>query len=215
MSTSRLLLYNDALLICGERFISGLTEGTEPRRLLDHVWDNDGVRHCLEAGQWHFAMRAVSVSYNPSIEPDFGFNRAFNKPTDWVLTSALCSDEWFQTPLLRYIDEVGYWFSDIDTIYVKYVSDDASYGGDLSLWPSSFSDYVSAHFAAKIIAKLDGISGDDVKRVYAYEKEMLSQAKNRSAMAGPTVFPATGSWVASRYGGNSGERGNLSGNLIG
>jgi hypothetical protein len=51
---------------------------------------------------------------------------AFAKPTDWVDTSAVCQDEYFRVPLLQYADEVGYWFADLDEIYVKYVSDGAT-----------------------------------------------------------------------------------------
>jgi len=41
MSTSRLKLYNDALTACGESHLASLTEDREPRRLLDHVWDEN------------------------------------------------------------------------------------------------------------------------------------------------------------------------------
>lgn len=197
MSTSRLEIYNAALTICGERHLASLTEDREPRRLLDHVWDNDGVDACLEAAQWHFAMRSVRVDYDADVTPDYGFQRAFSKPTDWVITSALCSDEYFDTPLTRYVDEADYWYSDLDEIYVRYVSNDSSYGNDLSLWPATFSDYVAAHFASKIIMKL---TSDEKKRdtVINWEERQLKKAKNKSAMAGPQKFPAPGEWVTSR-----------------
>ena len=68
--TSRLQIYNGALLLCEERFLSSLTEDREPRHLLDHVWNNGGVRYCLEQGQWRFAMRSVSLDYDTSVVPD-------------------------------------------------------------------------------------------------------------------------------------------------
>jgi hypothetical protein len=43
-----------------------------------------------------------------------------------VLTSGVFQDEFMRTPLTDYADEAGYWFSDYDTIYVRYVSDDAA-----------------------------------------------------------------------------------------
>jgi hypothetical protein len=36
------------------------------------------------------------------------------------------------TPLTDYADEVAYWFSDLDEIYVRYVSDDANFGMDFA-----------------------------------------------------------------------------------
>jgi len=200
MATTRLKLYNSALTICGETLLhttTGLTEEREPRRLLDQVWDNDGVDACLERGQWHFAMRTSKIDYDAAQVQDYGLRRSFTKPSDWILTSALCSDEYFRSPLVQYADEADFWYADIDEIYVKYVSNDASYGGDLSLWPATFSDYVSAAFAAKIVMKL---TADEKKweQVMKWEKKQLLLAKSNAAMAGPQKFPAPGNFVNSR-----------------
>lgn len=211
--TTKLTIFNGALLHCGERFLSSLTEEREPRRLLDHVYANGGVQYCLEQAQWHFAMRTVMVDYDTSIEPDFGYRRAFAKPTDWVLTSAVCEDEFFNAPLTRYVDEAGYWYSDLDTIYVRYVSNDTSYGLDLNKWPGTFREYVEAHFAAKIIKKLTGSTEKEAEMIKERDR-LLSIAKNKSAMADPTKFLAPGSWSMARRGQANKSRGNR-GSLIG
>jgi hypothetical protein len=158
-------------------------------------------------------MRTVLLDYDPSVTPEFGYNRAFNKPTDWVLTSAFCEDEYFNEPLLEYVDEAGYWYAELDEIYVRYVSNDSNYGNDLSLWPATFADYVAAHFAAKIILKL---TSDEKKRddVLKWEKRELKEAKSNDAMAGPQQMPATGYWAKSRYGRSRRDRGKR-GSLIG
>jgi len=210
--TTRLSLYNDALLLAGERPLASLSESREPRRLLDQVWTSDGVKKCLEMGQWHFAMRTVQVDYDPAIEPDFGYSRAFDKPTDWVLTAALCSDEYFREPLLSYSDEAGYWYSDEDTIYLRYVSDDEDYGLDLNKWPKTFEDYVAADFASNIFLKL---SSDLDRTTYLINlaKTRLSMAKNKSAMADPTKIPARGMWSRARQRGIRNDRGNIGGDL--
>ena len=218
MSTSRLKIYNGALLLVGQRSIDSLTVTEESRRLLDEVYNDNGIRYCLEQGQWMFAMRASQFTYNTSITPAFGYRRGFTKPTDWVLTSGLCSDEYFRTPLLGYSDEAGYWFADIDDIYVRYVSDDASYGGDLSRWPDSFTEYVKTYFASRICHKMPG--GREVIERFqgppgfpqrGLLHQALLNAKNRCAMASPTSFAATGSWVSARRGyGSNRDRGNPS-----
>jgi hypothetical protein len=213
VATTRLKIYNGALLICGARSIASLTVNEEARHLLDVVWNDGGTRFCLEQGQWHFAMRAVRIDYDPDVDPEFGYQRAFAKPTDWVATSALCSDERFMSPLLQFIDEAGYWYADHEEIYLKYVSDDAAFGGDLALWPYSFTEFVKAHFAAKIIRKLPG-GTEKVADVLMQEKRSLLTAKNKDAMAGPATFSPPGSWSLSRGGGRTGrERGNRGGNL--
>lgn len=220
MSATRLSIYNGALLLCGERALSGLTDEVEARYLLDTVWNNNGVDGCLEEGQWEFAMRTIQIDYDSGITPTFGMARAFDKPTDWILTSALCADESFRAPLTRYVDEAGMWYADIDTLYVRYVSNDSNYGGNLAGWPRSFTEFVETHFASKIILK---VSSDEGKQKLFFNPEnpkhsirgrALLHAKSRCAMSGPTQRPATGNWSLSRaVGGGRGDLGNTSGNL--
>lgn len=222
MGTNRLQIYNSALLLCGARFLASLDENTEPRRLLDNVWNSGGVRYCLEQGQWQFAMRTQMIDYDPDIDTQFGYRYAFDKPDDWVLTSALCSDERFTVPLTQYRDEVDYWVADITPIYVQFVSDDNQFGSDLSRWPSSFSEYVNAYFASQVIYKL---SSDKAMRKALLDPRtgILDRAKlvakSRAAMTQGTQYPATGSWVRSRAGMRSGRGpmgdGGTSGSLTG
>jgi hypothetical protein len=222
MSATRLSLYNDALLLAGERAITGLTVTEETRRLLDQIWNNQGVDACLEEGQWMFAMRTIRVDYNPSYTPDYGYSRVFDKPTDWILTSAVCSDEYFRSPILRYVDEAGFWYSDIDSIYVRYVSNDASYGSDMAKWPPSFKDFVAAHFATQLLLKITNdekrlaLFVNPARPLHSIRGRALLKAKSRCAMAGPTSFEAQGKWSLSRTrGSNTRDGGNTSGNLIG
>jgi hypothetical protein len=211
----QLSIYNGALLIIGERFIASLTEEREPRRLLDFVWSDNGVKECLEAGQWNFAMRSSQIDYDPVVEPDFGYNRAFSKPDDWVLTSSVCADEFFRSPLTRYVDEAGYWYSDLDTIFVRYVSNAIGYGMNMGLWPEAFTKYVQAHFASRICLKTSSSEADHV-RVNKYKERQLLEARNRSAMTGPTAFSARGNWSLSRNRfPNRRDGGGTTGNLIG
>jgi hypothetical protein len=209
VATDRLKIYNGALLICKERSLASLTENREPRRLLDDVWNDGGVRYCLEQGQWAFAIRASQLDYTPSVAPTWGFRRAFTKPSDWIDTSAVCSDPYFKAPLLEYADEVGYWFCDIDQIYVKYVSDDNNYGNNLANWPVSFTEYVKTHFAGKIVHK---VTQDEklIDRIthpkHGLEAVARLNAKNRDAMGRPTTFPSRGRWASARYGRNAGYR---------
>lgn len=222
MGTSRLQLYNDALLLCGERSLDSLTVEEKSRRLLDQIWDNGGVDACLEEGQWEFAMRTVRIDYDPGITPEYGYNRAFDKPSDWILTSAVCSDEFFRVPVLRYVDEAGYWFSDLDLLYVRFVSNSATYGGDLSIWPKSFTEFVAAHFASLVVLN---ISNDDKrlkllanpeKPEHSIRGRALLKAKSRCAMASPTSILAQGLWGQARTRGVARrDGGNTSGNLIG
>lgn len=203
MTTSRLTLYNNALLMAGERPLASLTEAREPRRILDQVWDTGGVRKCLEQGQWKFAMRTVQIDYDPVVEPPFGYTRAFTKPTDWVSTSGVCTDAYFRSPLLAYVDEAGYWYAELDTIYVRYVSDDDAYGLDMNRWPGSFEDFVAAFFSERVVYKLS-TSDDALTKATKRLERLKKLALNKDAMADPTKMLPAGRWVRSRLS-NSGR----------
>lgn len=223
MATDRLKIYNGALLLCGDLRLQNLSESREPRRLLDDVWNDGGVRFCLEQAQWHFAMRSSELDYEPSIQPSWGFRRAFTKPSDWVSTSGVFQDEYMRAPLTQYADEVSYWFADNDVIYVKYVSDAATFGMDFAKWPATFTEYVKAYFASKVIHKLPGaknriefLLGPPGREDKGHLNHCLLTAKNRAAMTQPTTFPTRGTWAQARHAGMHRSRdGGNSNQLIG
>lgn len=203
--SSRLDLYNGTLLALGSRKLASLTENREPRRVLDSIWDRGWVKTVLSAGQWKFATRTAQLDYTPSIEPDFGLSRAFDKPTDWVRTVALCADEFFKEPLIDYNDEGDYLYADIDTVYAKWVSDDSEVGGDLSRWPENFTRYAeiwAAHEACERLTQGRTKKIDLADRM----KTLLDKASSTDAMDGPTQFLPPGSWSRARHGGLYGRR---------
>jgi hypothetical protein len=201
MAVSRLSIYQGALRECQERKLGSLSEDCESRRLLDDVWnDGDGLlRFVLRQKQWRFARRSVEIASEASIEPAFGYQYAFAQPSDFVRTTKICSDERLQLPILDYDVEAGYWYCDIDPMYVSYVSDDADYGGNLSGWPPDFVLYVETHLAAQIAGRLTGAKSDR-NDLLKLAKIRLNEAVSADAMEGPTVFPPVGSWVRSRGG---------------
>ena len=211
MST-RLTLYNLALLMSGERALSSLTENREPRRLLDQIWDTNGVSKCLELGQWKFAMRTVQLDYDPNVTPTFGYQRAFNKPTDWVVTSAVCSDPYFRVPLLGYVDEAGYWYSDVSPIYVRYVSNDDAYGLNMNAWPGSFENMVAAYFSQAIAWKLTTSDAEMKKAMIRFES-LKKIALNKDAMADPSKTLPPGAWSRSRIRSTNRDLGYTTGDL--
>lgn len=221
MATDRLKLYNGALQICGERALASLTVNEEGRRLLDNQWNDGAVDFCLQQGQWRFATRGSLFNNDASIDPAFGYPMAFAKPSDWLATCAVCSDEFFRNPMTRYSDESDYWYADLNMIYVKYISNDPAYGMNLASWPASFTEYVKTYLAAKIVLKLTNNEARE-QRIIAPRVGLLHIAKltalNNDAQGDPPKFPAQGSWSRSRMGGRS--RGPLrdggnSGSLIG
>ena len=206
--TDKLSIYNGALTVLGEaRKLANLTENREPRFKLDDIWDNDMIDRVLQHGQWNFASRTVELQASTSITPSFGYQFAFDKPSDFLRTMGVASDEYFKQPLTQYQDEAAWWFADIETLYATYVSNDSQYGNDFSLWPPNFTEYVEHYMAYKVAPTITGLDFSEV-RLKRKMKDALKEAKATDAMESPVKFPPKGNWAASRQGFKQGERGN-------
>lgn len=224
MATDKLGLYNAALELCGERPLANLTEDREPRYVLDNIWARGAIRYCLEQGQWNFAMRTSRLDYSPDLAPEFGYNRAFEKPEDWVAWANVASDEFFRAPLEQYQDEGPYLYCALDTIYVRYVSDDDSYGFNYGAWPESFREFVEAYLASRACRKICTGNTEKIDEICNPKHGVLvlarRNAKNKDLQAEPTRFKSQGFWTRARFGARTGRRGPLgdggtSGSLIG
>ena len=105
---------------------------------------------------------------------------------------------------------------------MRFVSNDASYGADMSKWPPAFKDFVAAHFASQLILKTTNDESrlrlfiNPEKPLHSIRGRALLKAKSRCAMSGATSFVAQGQWSMSRIrGGSRRDGGGTTGNLIG
>lgn len=203
MTTSKLSTYNGILRLLGQRKLASLSEECLSRRTLDDIWDDGLVDYCLSQGQWSFATRASILDASTSIVPDFGYRYAFELPDDFQGLIAICFDEYFKGPIIEYNLEAGVIYCDNDEIYIKYVSNDENYGGDFSLWSTSFSDFVKTKGAldsCEIITK----STTKVDKLEKSLEKMRKIAQNNDLRNKPPVRPSSGSWINSRV--NSGRQ---------
>lgn len=203
--------YNLALFELAEAKLVSVSENREPRRLLDAVW-TVGVYTCLQAAAWNFASRTVRIDSDPAITPSFGYRYVFQHPDDWVRTVGVSDDEYMQHPLIRYLDEGGRWLADVDPIYVRYVSNDASFGMDLSLWPPNFELYVAAYLASLIAPR---VRESKQKDMIALARMRFSKAAAVEAMGQPPEPKPLGSFARARLGSRSGRRDRTGSTLIG
>lgn len=203
---TQLSLYNGVLLLLSQPKLSSASEATERRRVLDHWYETkDARKACLEMGMWNFATRTVKIDYNSSITPSFGLKRAFTKPTDWVHTVEASADEFFTAPLtdMEFKDEQAYFFAEIDELYLRYVSDDASYGKDFSLWPESFTNMTEGYLAWKGAPKINPKKEDDAKEYFLDERRA---ARSKDALQEGIKFQPETGWQRSRRSRTGGSR---------
>ncbi len=198
MSADKLAIFNEALGHLGSRELASLAENRDPRRRLDQAWST-AIRYTLEQAPWSFAIRSVQIEASPSVEPGFGYGLAYAKPDDWLKTVKVASDERFMCPVVRYTDESGYWWTDTDPLFVRFVSTDPAYGFDLSLWSPSFAAYLAIRLAQLTCQRITGSStmmGDLIK----LEDKERKRAKANDALNTPPVVPPMGSWLKARRG---------------
>ena len=200
---TKLSVYRGALLIIKQRPIDALTDTDKSRYILDAVYDRAKAL-ALEQGYWNFATRTVSIDSSVDVEPTFGFSYVFDKPDDWVSSAALAANEIFYPPLGvgEFVDEGIYIHANCDPLYLSYVSDGTSYGGDLSLWSASFERYFEHELAERIAPHLTTMGRDEFNELAKDKKRALytalaKDAKNQAAQALPP-----GRLVRSRMGGN-------------
>lgn len=215
-AATKLGLYNAALGLLQQRKLSTLTDSVETRRVLDEVWDRGKgfVNAVLEQGLWNFAVRASQFDASADITVSFGLPYGFERPSDFVRLVGIASDEMFHSPLTGrdYVDEGGVWYANCDPIYVRYISDGASYGGDYSLWPETFTRYAEAELAAEAAGRITKNDSLEEKMRKLADKR-LKDARSKDAMNEGTGFLPAGSWQRARRGGGR-ERG-VTSRLIG
>lgn len=207
MAADKLSIYNDALAALGERNIASLTENREPRRVLDQFW-TPTVNYCLEQGFWKHAKRVIEAPALANVVPQFGYNCAIALPNDLIRIYVGSATPVLNPPLLDYKDEAGYIFSNVDPLYLAYISGDPMYGWNLGRWQNSFTQYVVARLARKAwkIAK----SAQVLKILVEEERKARMVAKANDAMSDPPGFSPTSTWVRARRGamwGSGGDQG--------
>lgn len=206
--TTQLTLFNDALGFLGERKLVTTADATEPTRVLLDLWANGARDYALEQGHWKFAQKVGALNYSLTEVPTFGPRRAFAKPTDYVRLSKMCSDEYLQTPLNQYDERGGFWYADIDVLYVSYVSKGTTLGYDLDLWPKTFALYFSLYLALRLSQRLT--TNADEEALNKGMAEALRNALAKDAVAGPTQFLPPGNWIKARMGTHSGRNSRVS-----
>jgi hypothetical protein len=196
--TTRLEIYNVATLALGERQIDSLTEDREPRRIMDEIWNRGqgAVRYFLEQGHWNFAIRAQKWDKSATVEPEFGYTMAFEVPSDFIRLNMISSDENFGYPLTDFEWEGGYLYTFVDPVYLRFVSDDAAYGNDLSLWPETFTLWAGYWMATQAAPRLK--NDIDMERLEKRARKYLVDARSKDAQQEPPRFPPLSAWNQSR-----------------
>lgn len=198
--TTQIKQYNKALGYIGtERLdpLLGLTEDRPARYELDAVWA-DSLQYMLQQGGWIFALQSAELLPDGDISPTFGPKRVYTKPADFVRLAGIAIDGYFINELRDYQVDAVNWYSDVNIIYIKYVSNSTSKGLDLNNWPVHFCE---AH--AQYLAYLSGLpitrDKSDRNSLYAGHLRSLAVSKRLDALDESVKRKPQGILTASRY----------------
>lgn len=165
--------------------------------MLDAVWDNGLIELVLGMGQFTFATRSTELAPATSLISSFGYQLAYEQPSDFIRTVGIYQDEFSRVPLLDYVAEARYWFTDVEPIFVSYVSNGSDYGGTVGTWPAEFSRAVEIYMASRIVKKLTQ-SLEDENNLAKKAEMAFREVKSSDAMEKPTQFLPQGSWARAR-----------------
>ncbi|AVX04236.1 hypothetical protein MXMO3_01710 [Maritalea myrionectae] len=194
----KLSVYNEALRHVRQRALASLTEEGKARRALDREYNNS-VDDVLSKGLWNFAFKKVEISADTDLDPNFGLDYAFTKPDDYVRLASISDSPELESGLLRYDDDKDNWYADVDTIYVKYVSNDTAYGYSINDWPRPFAKAVAADLAEKVALEITGdVSIRNSAVVIA--RDELHEARRLDAVDERVKFAPAGTWTTRRFG---------------
>lgn len=194
---SQLTLYQHAALILKQQWVAALTDSDEMRSALDIVY-SDVLAYMLQQGAWKFANRTVAIQINTSVTPQFGFLQAFSKPSDYVRTIMIAGNGDFN-PVLNFYDfDNTYWYADVGVLYVQYVSNGASYGSNLGIWPPTYTLAVEHELAWRVSGHVTGMDSAARKELKALKQEALRDARSKDAMEQPARYQQMGRLVQAR-----------------
>ena len=197
--TTRLSLYNGALSILKARRLTTVNDDQPERYALDDEYDKS-IQAMLEEGDWNFASRAVIMTAESDVEPDFGPTYAFEKPEDWCRLVSIADNEDQYPQLETYKEEGLYLLAYVDTIYVTYVSNDDEFGLNIARWPQTFVRAVEYDLAQRIAGHITSMSASELKALRMEARDALVNAKTKDARAQANQMPPPGRLVQARLG---------------
>jgi hypothetical protein len=200
--TTQLALYKEAALILREP-ASTLTVSTDSVLVnaLNDVWA-EARSFTLESGRWNFAARSVALESDTDAEPEFGYSFSFQKPSDYKNLIALSGSATFYPAFgaNEYRDEGERWYANVDPLYASIVSDDAAFGGDLSLWPDVVAKALQYELAFRVAPHVTNWGQDALDRLEKQKERALRKARSWDAAKQPPEQPSPGRLASARRG---------------
>ena len=188
----KLALYNQALLLLGQRSLRSTAEPREPRYLLDNAYDFDAEKHCLEMVQPHFAAYTTKLTtYTSSSSHDL--DNVYLLPSDYVATIKAYSDPELSEEISRYTIDGEKLSCDYSTVYLRYTRS----GRSITFWSAGFLQVMAAWLAAQIAIKVDPDKAEAMNTLFQERVKTvraIEQEKDSKERAPQTTATLTNTW---------------------
>jgi len=151
MAVTKLSLYNDALLLVGERALSSDTEDVPVRYDLDRAYDDpDANDYCLELVKPKFAMLVGKLSPG-TVATNHGLAQTYAFPAAYIAFVEVYDTAELDEVIHRYIIEDRTLYCDVDTnIWLRYIQS----GIALANWTPTFASVVACYLAKSIAPRV-------------------------------------------------------------
>lgn len=186
-------IYNDALLILGHDKIPAGDTDSPARVAMDTSVAAGVVDNVMEDTEWQFGVASIKSTYDPGVEPSWGYKYVHDRPDDLQRLAGIFTDEYMRHPLKNYIEEDGKYACDYQEIYIKYI--DSDWNSQPSAWPRYFSRMVAAKIAVDVAPSVNPQLIDHASNTY---RERKSAARTNDAIQSPPQVIHGGDWLRSR-----------------
>ena len=170
MALDQLGIFNDALLLIGERSLSSLTEPRETQRRLTEVWEFGAVNYCLELVKPSFAHQVVRLN-SPSPSTLDGFNFSHSLPAEYVTTVGVFEDGELDQRVDRFLIQNRALLTDYDDVYLRFITN----AYPIANWDPSFARVVSAYLAREMAERINATVYDTVNGKFE-QRVQIAQA---------------------------------------
>lgn len=209
---TKLGIYNDALLILGERKLNTITDNVPTRYDLDSAWDMSGesfggIDYCLELVQPYFSSTVEKLTGGVT-STEHGYTKTYTlngsgemTNDDYMSLRAVFIDDQLDQPLTRFFMDGEKLSCNFDPIYIQYNADNTfaiPSGTDYSKLTHTFIRVVSTYLARELCLRyapdrFEKISALFDKRVE--EARYVESAQAPMARSKEPTGTLTSDWV--------------------
>lgn len=190
---TKLSVFNDALGMLGQTLLESADEEGEDGDVLRGHWDS-AVTLCHEKTSWdHAKVRHKCARL--SATPTFGYTYYYAIPADCLRILRVSETGEETDDLLDYRIENNRLATDVETVYIVYVSETAK--DSPGKWSESFAHFVATEIAVRSAPKLNPSSKEDALKE---RKKALSDAIGLDATQNPIRERRHGSWARAARG---------------